>query len=124
MASGIKSGVQILSYNMIQEFGQDKKVDKILEIVKKGDVVLIEGRLSNDEETVLMSKALRNVSGKFSGVEIAFLDDSKSNSVIDKLKNNVLKLIAGNRFGLTAIGPSKVIKEIKMNPNKLEILFK
>ena len=118
------AGVQVLSYNMVKELDSDKKVNKILEIVKKGDVVLIEGRLSPEEETVLMSKALRNVSGKFSGVEIAFLEDGSTNSVVDKLKSSFLKVIAGNRFGLTAVGPSKIVKEIKMNPDKLEILFK
>jgi hypothetical protein len=117
-------GVQVLSYNMVKDFDVDKKVAKILEIVKKGDVVLIEGRLSADEETVLMSKALRSVSGKFSGVEIAFLENNETKTLVDKLKNKVLKLIAGDRFGLSAIGPSKIIKEIKMNPDKLEILFK
>ena len=32
------------------------------------------------------------------------------------------KLLLGNRQGLTIIGPATIIKEIKKNPNKIELL--
>lgn len=117
-------GVQVLSHSLLSKMDDSKKLDKIFTIVKKGDVVMVEGRLTPDEETILISKALENVSGKFSGIEIAFLESAKSKSLIDSFKTGILKILAGDRFGLTVIGPSKVIKEIKMNPEKLEILFK
>ncbi len=116
-------GVQILSYDLLKKFDSEKKLDKILGVVKKGDVVLLEGRLTPNEETNLMTHALKNISGKFPGIEIAFLESSTS-TLLEKIKNNVLKVLIGNRIGLTVVGPSKVIKEIKMNPDKLEILFK
>jgi hypothetical protein len=117
-------GVQVLSYDLLKDLTQDSKLKKIMDVVKGGEVVLLEGRLTADEETVLISQALKNVSGKFSGIEIAFLDSSDSKSVFNKIKTHVLRLLAGNRIGLTVVGPSKIIKEIKMNPDKLEILFK
>ena len=117
-------GVQVLSHDLLNELDVSSKVDKILKIVKKGDVVLIEGRLSPNEETDLMAKALENVSGKFTGIEIAFLEGKKSTSIMGVVKKHILKVLIGNRLGLTVVGPSKVIKEIKMNPDKLEILFK
>jgi hypothetical protein len=120
----IKLGVQVLSYELMKNVESNKKVDKILDGVKSGDVVLIEGRLSSDEELELTTKALKNVSGKFSGVEIAFLSSTNSKSILEKVKDNIIKILAKDRFGITVVGPSKVIKEIKMDPNKLEILFK
>ncbi len=117
-------GVQILSHELIGNLSSSKKIRKILEIVKKGDVVLIEGRLKSEEELSLTSQALENVSGKFTGIEIAFLDSVKSKSPIDTIKQGIIKILAKERLGITVIGPSKIIKEIKMNPNKLEILFK
>lgn len=117
-------GVQVLSHSLLKGMDSSKKLDKIFDIVKKGDVVMLEGRLTADEETVLISKALRNVSGKFSGIEIAFLEGKKSKTLTENIRGKLLKLIAGDRFGLTVVGPSKLIKEIKMNPDKLEILFK
>lgn len=117
-------GVQVLSHALLKDFDQTQKLEKIFEIVKKGEIVMIEGRLTPDEETTLISKALKNVSGKFTGVEIAFLEGKQQLTLPQKLKNTLLKLLAGDRFGLTVIGPSKQIKEIKMNPEKLEILLK
>ena len=85
---------------------------------------MIEGKLSPEEETELISKALANVSGKFSGIEVAYLDSFKAENYFEVLKDKLLKVIAKDRFGITVVGPSKIIKEIKMDPNKLEILFK
>ena len=117
-------GVQVLSHDLLNELDVSKKIGKILGIVKKGDVVLIEGRLNPNEETDLMAKAMENVSGKFTGIEIAFLEGKKSTSIISIMKKHILRVLIGNRLGLTVVGPSKIIKEIKMNPDKLEILFK
>lgn len=117
-------GVQVLSYELMKQWSSHARIKRILEIVKKGDIVMIEGRLSPDEETTLISSALQNVSGKFSGIEIAFLDSNKSKSAIEKIRDSIIKVLAKDRIGITVVGPSKLIKEIKMNPDKLEILFK
>ena len=117
-------GVQVLAYELIKNLDSDKKIKKILAIVKKGDVVMLEGKLNSDEELTLTSKALESVSGKFSGIEIAYLSSIGTKSLIEKVKDSLIKAIAKDRFGITVIGPSKLIKEIKMDPNKLQILFK
>ena len=88
------------------------------------EMLFLEGRLSPNEETDLMAKALENVSGKFIGIEIASLEGKKSTSIMGVVKKHILKVLIGNRLGLTVVGPSKIIKEVKMNPDKLEILFK
>lgn len=117
-------GVQVLSHTLLQKLDPTKKLDKIFDIVKSGEIIMIEGRLTADEETTLISKALRNVSGKFTGIEIAFLEGTTNKSFSQKLKDKIVRMLAGDRFGLTVIGPSKIIKEIKMNPEKLEIMLK
>jgi len=117
-------GVQVLSYDLMKQMSKRDRIGKILEIVKNKDVVMLEGRLDSEEESELITEALESVSGKFSGIEVAFLDSHKSNGILEKLRNTLLKVIAKNRIGITVIGPSKIIKEIKMDPNKLEILFK
>lgn len=118
------AGVQVLAYELIKDWDSDKKIKKILEIVKKGEIVMLEGKLSPEEDLNLTSKALESVSGKFSGIEVAYLGSVSTQSVLARLRDTVLRVIAKDRFGITVIGPSKIIKEIKMNPSKLEILFK
>ena len=117
-------GVQVLSYELLRTLSSKDRIAKILEIVKKKDIVMLEGRLPPEEEAELITAALENIGGKFSGIEVAFLDSKKSDSLLEGIKEILLKLIARNRIGITVIGPSKIIKEIKMDPNKLEILFK
>lgn len=118
------AGVQILSYELMKNLDSAKRISKILEIVKTGSVVVLEGRLASEEETNLISNALSSISGRFSGIEIAYLDTTKPSSFIEKIKDRFVKLLAKERIGITVIGPSKIIKEIKMDPNKLEVLFK
>ena len=117
-------GVQILSYDLLNRMSRRDRIAKILEIVKNKDVVMLEGRLDCEEESELITEALENVSGRFSGIEVAFLDSRKSDGILESIRHTLLKVIAKNRIGITVIGPSKIIKEIKMDPNKLEILFK
>ncbi len=116
-------GVQVLSYDLLKNLNSKEKVEKILDIVKKKDIVMIEGRLLPEEETILISSALESISGKFTGIEVAFLDSNSSSGIFEKLATSILKMLAKNRFGITVVGPSKIVKEIKMDPKKLEILF-
>ncbi len=118
------AGVQVLSYELIKNMDSSDKLKKVLDIVRKGDVVMLEGRLTPEEETDLVSQAMANVSGRFTGIEVAFLNSSKSESILGKVKDSIINIIAKDRIGITVIGPSKIIKEIRMDPNKLEILFR
>lgn len=118
------TGVQVLSYGLIKNWTRSEKLEKILVIVKGGDVVMLEGKLAPEDETELVSRALASVSGRFTGIEVAFLNSSRSKSILGKVKDSIINVLAKDRIGITVVGPSKIIKEIKMDPNKLEILFK
>jgi hypothetical protein len=116
--------VKIFSNLALSSISSDEKVNNILTLVKKGNLVVLEGRLNSEEELAITTKALESVSGKFTGIEIAFLGDLNSKSTLDKIKHHLVKLLSGRSLGITVIGPSKVIKEIKMDPNKLDILLR
>jgi hypothetical protein len=120
----MSGGVKIFSYEMMKNIPSPARISKILDAVLAGAVVMLEGRISREEETELITSALQNVSGKFSGIEIAFLDNKKSSSFGEKLRQSIIKILAKDRIGITVVGPSKIIKDIKMDPDKLEILFK
>jgi hypothetical protein len=38
------------------------------------------------------------------------------------MKKEMVKFLIGHRDGVTIIGPSTVVKEIRRNPNKIELL--
>ena len=115
--------VKILSFNSLMELTPRQRSEKILSLVKKGDLVVFEGRLESEEELNLTTKALESVSGKFTGIEIAYLG-AQNKSLIEKVKHSLVRVLSGKSPGLTVVGPSKTIKEIKMDPNNLEIMLK
>ncbi len=116
--------VKIFSYEVLTRLSQFERINRILKIVRKGNLVLIEGRLKKEEEVLLISKTMENISKSFTGVEIAYLDSKTKGGLVEKIKNKLIKLLAKDRLGITVIGPSKVVKEIKMDPMKIEIFLK
>jgi len=40
------------------------------------------------------------------------------------MRNNFFGMLLGDRQGLTVIGPATIVKEIKKDPNKIELLTK
>lgn len=118
--------VQILSYDTVASLEQKKKIDKIIKYVERGDLVLIEGKLKAEDEIELINRTMELVNKKLKtiGVDIAYLDTLSSKNVADKLKNYLVKILVKERFGISVIGPSNIVKEIKKDPNHIEVLMK
>ncbi|MFT4244090.1 MAG: DUF2073 domain-containing protein [Candidatus Woesearchaeota archaeon] len=115
--------VKIISNSIISSLDSTKKIDKIYKMVKDGSLVILEGRLTNEEELALTSKSLKHVSETFSGIDIAFLNVKQNSSFFDKLRFKVATFLLKYEVGITVIGPSKKVKELKMNPEQIEILL-
>jgi hypothetical protein len=78
----------------------------------------MQGRLKPYEETTLIERTMEEVNREFKGIELCTIYPEKNN----QLKQVFLKMIMGDRDGLTIIGPATIIKEIKRNPDKIELL--
>ena len=115
--------VKILSNATISSLDSTKKVDKIYKMVKDGSLVVLEGRLTNQEELMLTSKSLKHVTDTFSGIDIAFLNVRNDSSFFEKLRFKLATILLKYEVGITVIGPSKKVKELKMNPEQIEILL-
>lgn len=115
--------VKIVSNTMISEMDSNKKVDKLYRMVKDGSLIVLEGRLTNNEEMMLTSKSLKHISDKFSGIDIAFLNVKRDANLIEKMRFKLAAFLLRYEIGITVIGPSKQVKELKMNPEQIEILL-
>lgn len=121
------SGIKILSYDLLNALNKKQRIDKIFSLVKTNQIVLIEGRIDPEEELELTNLALKKIDDKFSGIEIAHLsktENEKKKTLINMVKDKLVRFLVKGRLGITVIGPSKKIKEIKLDPTKLEIFFK
>jgi hypothetical protein len=114
--------LQFIPYNDIEGLSSAKRVQKILNVVKDDKIALMEGRLKKDEEKDLIEITMEEIDDKFKGIELAVIYPDKNQRHIGaKIKSGFVSMLLGDRQGLTVIGPASIVKEIKKDPNKIEL---
>jgi len=125
----IKNGltIQFIPYSQIKGLDSTKRIKKLLEIILNNKVIILQGRLLPEEETRLIEDTLVLV-GKvksFKGIELAVISPNPGEqSVMNKIKYGIANALVGNTDSLTVIGPASVVKEMKKDPKKLELMMK
>lgn len=115
--------LQFIPYNDIQYLTPERRIKKLITIVKDNKIVLMQGRLGPEEETTLIERTMEQIKrSNFKGIEICTIHPESDSNLVNKLKSKLANLLLGNREGLTIIGPATVIKEIKKDPDKIQLL--
>jgi hypothetical protein len=115
--------LQFVPYSEIEALNSSKRIKKLLGIVKDNNIVLLEGRLRKSEETDLIKKTMEEISEDFKGIELGVIfPDKKEMKFLSMLKDKFIKMMLGDRQGFTVIGPATIVKEIKQDPGKLQLL--
>lgn len=121
--------IQFLPYTEIRNLESDARIKKVLDIVLGNNILILQGRLQPEEETRLIGDTMAmigHVKG-FKGIELAVIESNgrgKKISVIEKMKRNIANSLTGGDLGaVTILGPATVVKEIKKNPKKIELLL-
>ncbi|MBL7056432.1 DUF2073 domain-containing protein [Candidatus Woesearchaeota archaeon] len=116
---------QFVPYYEIEDLGSARRVKKLIDIVKQNKIVLLQGRLRKEEEADLISIAMEEIGKKFKGIELAVINpEERGQEGLRKLRNNFFNIVLGDRQGLTIVGPASVVKDIKKDPSKIELLTK
>lgn len=114
--------LQFVPYSEIEGLGSAKRVHKLIDKVKENKIVLLEGRLKREEEADLIEIAMEEVDNKFKGIELAVIDPKKEKAgFFSSIKSSMTNMLLGDRQGFTIIGPATVVKEIKNDPDKIEL---
>ncbi len=114
--------LQFVPYGEIENLSSKARIEKLLDIVKQNKIVLLQGRLKPEEETMLIMETMAQIHKRFRGVEICTIYPEENNlQFFNKIKKEMVKFLIGNRDGVTIIGPSTVVKEVRRNPNKIEL---
>lgn len=117
--------LQFIPYSEINGLESEAKIKKILRLVKEDKIVIVEGKLKPQEEARLIQKTMENISSKFRGIEICDINGGAiGESLLERLRGGLAKLLLSERIGMTVIGPASVVKEIKKDPNKIRLLTK
>ncbi len=106
---------------MPYEVYRKKKLSQIFNELKENTILLIDAKLSAQEEAKIIEETMKKVSSKFSGIELSSLEmpDGVTNTNLDKIKNILLETITGKKRGMTIIGPAKVVRKIEKDPEDL-----
>lgn len=120
--------IQFLPYSEIKELDSNARIKKILDIIMKNNLLLLQGRLRLEEETKLIGDTMTMISKDlkdFKGVELAVISNNENTNLFARIKRNLVKVLSGGDLGtITIIGPATIVKEIKKNPKKIELLLK
>lgn len=113
-----------LSYSEIEPLSSEERIKKLISMVKGGKIVLLQGTLKKEEEALLIEKTMKMISPKFKGVEIAVIsqESSEDDSLFTKIKSYLATVLLGTRQGITIIGDASLVKEIRQDPTKIELL--
>lgn len=117
--------LQFVPYSEIEELGPARRVNKLLDMAKQNKIVLLEGRLKKEEEKDLIEITMEEISNKFKGIELAVINPKKkTEGILKGIKTAVIDRLLGDRQGFTIIGPATIVKQIKKDPDKIELFTK
>ena len=118
--------IHFMPYSEIAREDAVGRIKKILGIVLKGKIIILQGKLKVDEETKLIENSMMligNIEG-FSGIEIASLSGENENrSLFEGVRRNIAKILIGEQDAITVIGPASVVGEMKKDPRKVELML-
>ncbi len=110
-----------LPYTEICTLASNQRIEKLLSIVREEQIVVMEGRLTKEEEAQLIQHTMIEIDDTFKGIEIATIEPFVTGGIVDRFRQEMANMFLGNRSGLTVIGPATVVKKIKQDPKKIEL---
>lgn len=114
--------LQFVPYSSIEGLSSIGRIKKLLKIAKENKIVLLEGRLKKEEEAELIKTTMEEINEEFKGIELEVIyPQIEDSAFLKRVKGKVINMLLGNRQGLTIIGPASVVKEIKKDPNKIQL---
>ncbi len=116
-----KLKIDFMSLDGLRNKSMKERAGVILGKVEKDRIVVLDAALPADEELNLVEMTLKNVGDKFPGIEVCVLPRKTKNFY--NFMNKFLKTVNRQMTipGLTLIGPSKIIKQIRRNPDSISI---
>jgi len=119
--------LQFMPYSEIARLNSVERIKKLLKIILDNKVVILQGKLTPEEETRLIEDTMimvGNIKG-FKGVELAVISqDTGELGIMGKMKFGLAKALTGQQNSMTIIGPATVVKEMKKDPKKLEVMMR
>ena len=118
--------LEFMPYSEIRNLDSGERVKKILSIILGNKIIILQGRLKPEEETRLIEDTMAMIGHikDFKGIELAVISSEDNVSTGRKFTQGIAKMLVGDTASMTIIGPASIVKEIKRNPRKIELMLK
>jgi hypothetical protein len=118
--------IQFLPYSEMRNLSSNERIRKILGIVLGNNILFLQGRLRAEEEARLIGDTMAMIGHikDFKGIELAVIGGNGEEGILDRMRSQLIKALSKGDLGaVTIIGPATIVKEIKRNPRKIELLL-
>ncbi len=118
--------IRFIPYSEIKDLNSNERIKKILNIIFGNVILILQGKLKSGEETRLIGDTMAMIGHvkNFKGIELAVISGNENYGFFGKIKKGLANALAGGDLGaITIIGPATIVKEIKRNPKKIELLL-
>ncbi len=118
--------LQVIPFSEIEKLSISERVKKLLALVVAQKIVIVQGRLRPEEEARLIEDTMAMVDHikNFKGMELAVIEPNmKDKDMFTKIRYELAKRLIGESSALTIIGPCSLVREIKRDPKKIELLL-
>lgn len=119
--------IEFMPYSEIRHLDSSERVKKILSVVLANKIIILQGKLKPEEETRLIEDTMAMIGHvkNFKGIELAVIGSENKNIPISrKLATGFAKMLVGETAAMTLIGPASIVKDVKRNPKKIELMLK
>lgn len=118
--------IQFMPYSEIRNLNTPERIRKVLDIILGSNILILQGRLRPEEETRLIEDTMAMIGHvkNFRGIELAVIAGGEGSGFFSRMRSGLVNALSGGDLGaITIIGPATVVKEIKRNPKKIELLL-
>jgi hypothetical protein len=118
--------IQFLPFSEIKGLNSDERIKKVLGIILDNHILILQGRLTASEEARLIGDTMAMIGHiqSFKGIELAVISGNGKEGFFGKMGKGIANVLAGGDFSaITIIGPASIVKEMKRNPKKIELLL-
>ncbi len=118
--------IHFMPYSEIVHEDTVGRIKKIMGLILAQKIIILQGRLSPDEEVRLIENSMVLIDNikNFQGIEIAAISaENENRGLFENIRRNIAKILVGEQDAITIIGPASVVKEMTKNPKKVELLL-
>ena len=116
--------LQLMPYSEIEGLSSLGRIRKLLDAAKDDTVVLLQGRLKAEEEVELIKATMEKVNKEFKGIELAVVKPRRpKEGGLAAIRSDIINAVLGDRQGFTLVGPANIVKAIKKDPDRIQLMM-